>query len=976
MSATELTRATERGEDAPNIGTTDGSVKNEKRWYDAAAAAVLFIAVTLAYFKTTILGKPLSYLGNLNSVDALYNPSLTQHSVAINHDPSGYGTYFPVGHFVESIYASAQLPLWNNLNGCGFPILGAISTQIFSVFHLLSLFSSAHGYDLLLVAKSVVAVLSTYLLARLLRLSIASSCFVALAMAFAPRMLVNNNICTVESWYPLIGAAFVWLARNPSFFRAASTGAVCAFVLANMQPEECFFGVVFSSILSASRMILCPTRESDSMKQRIMTALRSLVLAGAFAALFAAPIVLPFLELMKNAHLYKEAHSHARDFNPSLVHIGQYVSALMFGPAKAANWSHPSLLFAGTTATLLILFSFYQRTRFTMCIAGTWLLSGFFLLRPVWSMGTIKPLCFLAPAHGSVSVLMLAIMLAGIGLDKVLHAPKPERIKLLKYGALFASILFLTATAFSFFEVVRQNTSSNILSLASSHLAGFKRQLLTSAGVLLGSIAAAIWLPTIPRYGKALAVCVLIALNFITLFPYAKQTLAITPEFSLQPPAIVSELQKLPGRYASTGTNFFTPCSNLFYGLNDCRNHNTLSPRRYRQFFDQMSAEQKIVISDQPNHLIDLASVKYVLTRSAVSDTKDQTTSSIPLLSTGRVTPGLRLLAGDISYDSENSQVVGWLRWRAHANVSDRYTLQFVVWSESSDGTKTWRWSGPQKILHSSTANRHEIEQLVAVPLSTRLEPGSTVKVGLKIFDTWTSQLVKPDGLNIETSEDVITLARITTVSGEAAQAEVTAKRPKKRVRSATRQTPRRFKLVHEFNEQFRIYENRSALPNAYLVGHAKFAQSEEQALYLVHNKLFDPATEVVIESASQETSTPNEILGAVPSDSIGVVEMERPSPTEVIIKAKNSQAGYLILTDTNYPGWKAYIDGQEVPILKANYLFRAVQLPPGEHIVRFVYQPGSFILGLMLCAFALAAFVTSLIVSAWRGRRRVQPAP
>ncbi|MBX9849596.1 MAG: hypothetical protein K2X64_09905, partial [Rhodocyclaceae bacterium] len=445
----------------PQLGTTRGRTSHQSAWHDAIAATALFVAVILAYYKTTILTKPLSYLGTLNSVDALFNPSLIQHVVAINHDPSGYGTYFPIGHFAESVFASGHLPLWNHLNGCGFPILGAISTQIFSVFHLFSLFTTVHGYDLLLVAKTVAAVLSAYLLARLLKLSIASSCFVALAMAFAPRMLVNNNICTVECWYPLIATAFVWLSRNPTFMRSAGAGAICAFCLANMQPEECFFGVVFSSVFAASLMILCPTQESSSIKQRVFTALRSLLLTGGFAAMFAAPIVLPFLELMKNAHLYKEAHAHARDFNPSLTHIGQYISSLMFGPSKGANWSHPSLLFAGTTATALILLSFCRRTRLTICITASWLLSGFFLLRPVWSMGTIKPLCYLAPAHGSVSILLFAVMLAGVGLDRLLYSSKRERKSILRYGALLICGIFLLATVFAFGEQIRLNGSEN-----------------------------------------------------------------------------------------------------------------------------------------------------------------------------------------------------------------------------------------------------------------------------------------------------------------------------------------------------------------------------------------------------------------------------------------------------------------------------------------------------------------------------------
>jgi uncharacterized membrane protein YfhO len=53
-------------------------------------------------------------------------------------------------------------------------------------------------------------------------------------------------------------------------------------------------------------------------------------------------------------------------------------------------------------------------------------------------------------------------------------------------------------------------------------------------------------------------------------------------------------------------------------------------------------------------------------------------------------------------------------------------------------------------------------------------------------------------------------------------------------------------------------------------------------------------------------------------------------------------------LTDSYYPGWKAYIDGQEQTILRADRLFRALPLKTGSHTVRFVYNPASFNLGLI----------------------------
>jgi hypothetical protein len=51
-------------------------------------------------------------------------------------------------------------------------------------------------------------------------------------------------------------------------------------------------------------------------------------------------------------------------------------------------------------------------------------------------------------------------------------------------------------------------------------------------------------------------------------------------------------------------------------------------------------------------------------------------------------------------------------------------------------------------------------------------------------------------------------------------------------------------------------------------------------------------------------------------------------------------------LSDTYYPGWKAFVDGKRTKIYRANYTFRALPLSAGTHRVEFVYDPLSFKLG------------------------------
>ena len=51
-------------------------------------------------------------------------------------------------------------------------------------------------------------------------------------------------------------------------------------------------------------------------------------------------------------------------------------------------------------------------------------------------------------------------------------------------------------------------------------------------------------------------------------------------------------------------------------------------------------------------------------------------------------------------------------------------------------------------------------------------------------------------------------------------------------------------------------------------------------------------------------------------------------------------QGGFLVLNDAWYPWWRAEVDGRSADILKANVLFRAVAVMPGQHRVRFRFEP------------------------------------
>jgi len=93
------------------------------------------------------------------------------------------------------------------------------------------------------------------------------------------------------------------------------------------------------------------------------------------------------------------------------------------------------------------------------------------------------------------------------------------------------------------------------------------------------------------------------------------------------------------------------------------------------------------------------------------------------------------------------------------------------------------------------------------------------------------------------------------------------------------------------------------------------------------------------------------------------VVDVIESSAGRVIVNARSSSGGRLVLTELMYPGWSATVDGEPAEMVTFEKMFRAVDLSPGEHTVVYRFRPnsvyrGAFIGGLMLLLLATIAHI------------------
>jgi hypothetical protein len=176
-----------------------------------------------------------------------------------------------------------------------------------------------------------------------------------------------------------------------------------------------------------------------------------------------------------------------------------------------------------------------------------------------------------------------------------------------------------------------------------------------------------------------------------------------------------------------------------------------------------------------------------------------------------------------------------------------------------------------------------------------------------------------------------------------------------------------RWQLAAE-SSYLQIYENTRALPRAWLAIEER-AMTEEQELSVIRTgkfpggQLWDPLQTVLVEAPTLS------VFGA--SMIRGTAEVTRQEPNRIEVQTKSISPAILVLSENHYPGWRAYVDGKSVEVMRVDYNLRGVAVPAGSHLVKFVYRPKSVLVGLIISLLTLAALLVWVagVRAPWRSQ-------
>ena len=166
-----------------------------------------------------------------------------------------------------------------------------------------------------------------------------------------------------------------------------------------------------------------------------------------------------------------------------------------------------------------------------------------------------------------------------------------------------------------------------------------------------------------------------------------------------------------------------------------------------------------------------------------------------------------------------------------------------------------------------------------------------------------------------------------------------------------------KFKKVFE-DQSTVILENTHVLPRAQIMGEYEVESDYLKALTKLYQG-YDFSKKVIL---SEQPSKDRYKLTT--GDQAQIVHY---LPNEVNIQTSTKNGGILLLTDSYYPGWKVSINGLPQKLFIADGVFRAVELPTGESLVQFKFEPGSFKYGLWT---SLASLIVLVVIMNYTGKK------
>lgn len=905
-----------------------------------AVSFVLLFVLSVAYRDVVFGGKTLLPVGTSASVNGFAAPQGFRGEIPTDtfrrYPEASISASYPWTQFIRESFRNGEVPLWNPYSGAGTPLLANGEAAPFNILKLpLLIRSTPRAWDLYFIGRLWLAGMLAYAFARRLGLRPAAAAIAPLGFILQGYFFMAANVHWLDVcvFLPLALIGVEGLIRGRWASAPLATLGVAGMYFAG-QVELATIGTMLSAAFLLARAV-AELAENRIRPGRVLWSALVGGLALTAGALLALPQILPYAELLENAQSTTGSRLAVTATDAALPLLVPYVDGMPLlnysgdGPGAARNWF-------GVTLAILALLSVTHRqvrpgTNWFFGAGAIVLLLMIFGAPVFQDAGELPVLRFITWDIAQPMAGFCIAVAAAVGADAMLR--NRSRVDL-------SVALAATAGALVWLTMLARET---ITSLPGEQLG----DVFGIAGGTMIVVAVAGFTLTRrhrPPAAYALAPALIVGAELLMFAPHGIYAERWDP---FARPEFVYRLQALagkqpPGRLIGT-SGLLYPNSSTAYGAEDIRVLGNLVVDRYKTYastflgegadggFSSAAPQEAETLLRGTNPFFRLGNVRYVVTAPEVSSaaplprplidafaqtvldpTKARRASvtingrekpalvlvpPIQVLRAIRVDPAEPVLFFSVGVDPET--------WRRGDGDGMDFRVQVVDGGQVT--TVYSRYIDPK----NTRKERHWFGE--AVDLTKWI--GRDVQLALTVTGGPAGDTNNDIGL----WGDLRFGARGSEPAGSSLQ------------------------LIYR-GADARIYEDDSALPRAFMVRTIDNVATPEQAVSAMKDPDFDPQVTAILE-------------GVLPPE---VAALDRPSrqraaarvtvldheDQRVRIAVKSEGPGVLVLTDTFYPGWRAWVDGHETEIFPTDVLFRGVYVPEGTHEVEFRYKPSSFRIG------------------------------
>jgi len=162
---------------------------------------------------------------------------------------------------------------------------------------------------------------------------------------------------------------------------------------------------------------------------------------------------------------------------------------------------------------------------------------------------------------------------------------------------------------------------------------------------------------------------------------------------------------------------------------------------------------------------------------------------------------------------------------------------------------------------------------------------------------------------------------------------------------------------------------NSGAMGSAWVVDRIRFVPDARQEMLALNQ--FNPAEEAIVQESFKGS------IAAMPApDSSATVKLDTNDNDIISYSFNASSPQFVVFSEVYYDrGWKAYIDGNESPIIKTNYVLRGLSVPAGQHKIEFRFRPRSYVMGSRITSISQIILIGLLLVAVFIEYRRKKAA-